>query len=355
MSWQATDRRIMGISQLSEKHSYSKLTMRFSMPAILLLAYLLTVTSVVSGQDIRRTEHGFPDFQGYWNNLHQTPLQRPVHLGNKQTYSAEEALQLVELEQQAMEERVSPLDPDRAPPEVGSRITNQADDDFDEFPIGIARVNGEYRTSLVIDPPDGRIPLKEESERDDFFTMLVASGRYLDGPEFGWAAERCLIAGPQLSMMFQRGLSPYAQIVQTEDYLMILGEYPYDARIIRINGSHPEFTYPKWMGDSIAHWEDDTLVIHTNKFRDEHSYPPILSSESFEVEERLSLTPAGEILYRYTVTDPALYTQPFTAEIPFTRMEAGRVLYEYACHEGNYSWEGSLRGARVQERLAAEN
>ena len=109
------------------------------------------------------------------------------------------------------------------------------------------------------------------------------------------------------------------------------------------------------MGDSIGYWEDDTLVIHTNNFRDEHSYPPILSTEPFEVEERLSLTSEGNILYKYTVTDPQLYTQPFTAEIPFTRMEQGRVLYEYACHEGNYSWGNSLRGARMQERIAAEN
>ena len=254
-----------------------------------------------------------------------------------------------------LNERASRLDPDRAPPEAGSRVTNQADDDFDEFPIGIARVNGEYRTSLIIDPPNGRIPLKEASERDDFFTNLNRSGRYLDGPEFGWAAERCLIAGPQLSMMFQRGLSPYTHIVQTEDYLMILGEYPYDARIIRINSEHPEHGFPKWMGDSIGYWEADTLVIHTNNFRDEHSYPPILSTETFEVEERLSLTSEGNILYKYTVTDPQLYTQPFTAEIPFTRMEQGRVLYEYACHEGNYSWGNSLRGARMQERIAAEN
>ncbi len=322
---------------------------------LLLLAYCLIKFGQLTAQDIPRTEHGFPDFQGYWNNLHQTPLQRPQSLGNKQAYTEEEARQLELREQQAIDDRASPLDPDRAPPDLGSRVTNQADDDFDEFPLGIARVNGEYRTSLLIDPPDGRIPLKEESERQDFFTTLIASGRYLDGPEFGWAAERCLIAGPQLSMMFQRGLSPYAQIVQTEDYLVILGEYPYHARIIRIDGEHPDPAYLQWMGDSIAHWEDDTLVIHTNNFRDEHSYPPILSTETFEVEERLSLTEEGTILYRYTVTDPAIYTQPFTVEIPFTRMEEGKVLYEYACHEGNYSWEASLRGARVEERLTAEN
>lgn len=311
-------------------------------------------SNTLLAQDIPRTEHGKPDFQGYWNNLHQTPLQRPTALGEKRAYSEAEALALVEEAQQDLDNRASPLDPNRSPPALGSRVTNQADDDFDEFPIGIARVNGEYRTSLIIDPPNGRIPLRDRSEREDFFTILSTSGRLFDGPEFGWAAERCLIAGPQLSMMFQRGLSPYAQIVQTEDYLMILGEYPYHARIIRINGEHPEHGFQQWMGDSIAYWEEDTLVIHTNNFRDEHSYPPILSSATFEIEERLNLTPNDEILYRYTVTDPSLYTQSFTAEIPFTRMAEGQVLYEYACHEGNYSWPNSLRGARMQERIATD-
>ena len=104
------------------------------------------------------------------------------------------------------------------------------------------------------------------------------------------------------------------------------------------------------MGDSIAHWDGDTLVIHTEKIRGEQSFPPILSSERTEIVERLSLAKDNIILYEYTVTDSALYTQPFTAQIPFVRMPAGQALYEYACHEGNYSFAGTLRGARVEER-----
>jgi len=298
-----------------------------------------------------RTPAGRPDFQGYWNNLHQTPLQRSAALGEKQSYTEEEAFALVERAQQELQQRDSPLDPDRRPPESGSRVTNQADDDFDDFPIAIARVNGEYRTSLIIDPADGRIPLKDASAINDFFYSVSRSGQLMAGPEMAWAAERCLIAGPQLSMMFQRGLSPYAQIVQTEDYLVILGEYPYDARIILIGGEHPDQQYAKWMGDSIAHWEEDTLVVHTNNFRDEQSFPPIFSTDRFEVEERFSLTEQNEILYSYTVTDPNVYTGPFVAEIPFKRMAPGEVLYEYACHEGNYSFANSLRGARMEDSL----
>ncbi len=300
---------------------------------------------------IPRTTDGYPDFQGYWNNLHQTPLQRPLGMGEKQTYSIKEAHVLIDQARQSLRDKEAPLNAHRASPDVGSRVTNKADDDFDEMPIDIARVNGEYRTSLIVDPSSGRLPLKNQSEISDFFNSVLRSGQRLDGPETGWAAERCLIAGPQLSLMYPRGLSPYAQIVQTKNYFIILGEYPYDARIIRIGGQHLNHGFAKWMGDSVAHWKEDTLVVHTNNFRIEQSYPPILSTKSFEIMEYFSFTEENEILYRYTVTDPAVYTQPFTAEIPFTRMAPGNVLYEYACHEGNYSFPNSLRGARMEERL----
>jgi len=106
------------------------------------------------------------------------------------------------------------------------------------------------------------------------------------------------------------------------------------------------------MGDSIGHWEDDTLVVHTNNFRYEQSFPPILSSASFEVVERFSITEDDEILYNYTLIDPNIYTQEVIVEVPFTRMAPGEVLYEYACHEGNYSFINTLRGARMEELQA---
>ncbi len=297
-----------------------------------------------------RTEYGYPDFQGFWQNLHQTPLERPVELGGRRAYTDKEAAGLIQHANTGLIEKNAALDPGRGAPQEG-RVTNKADDDYDEFPIDIAIVNGEFRTSLIVDPPDGQIPYLEWPLRPglEFFFSLRATGQRFDGPEAAFAAERCLTAGPQLSMLYQRGLSPYTQIVQTEDYLMILGEYPYDARIIRIDGGHPEQGFPKWMGDSIAHWEGETLVIHTEKFRREQSFPPILSSEQTEIVERLSLAEDNVILYEYTVTDPGLYRQPFTAQIPFTRMPSGQVLYEYACHEGNFSFVGSLTGARVED------
>ena len=139
-----------------------------SILSLLTLLSILLLTGELFAQEIPRTADSRPDFQGNWNNLHQTPLQRPSSLGDKQSYTEEEARAQVEQARQGIIERDSPLDPDRPPPSAGSRVTNQADDDFDEFPIGIARINGELRTSLVIDPANGRIPIREESEREDF-------------------------------------------------------------------------------------------------------------------------------------------------------------------------------------------
>lgn len=322
---------------------------------------------------IPRTEFGFPDFQGNWQHLTQTPLRRPVELGNRQAYSEEEVRTMLVEIQENLDKRNAPLNPNRGAPTEGV-VTNQADDNFDEFPTSIAYINGEYRTSLIIDPPDGQLPLREEivgsrawsalrqrpgqyeepgyqPSGDEFWSSLWQTETLFDGPEAAWAAERCLIVGPQLSMMYPRGLSPYNQIVQTKDYLVILGEYPYDARIIRIDGTHREPQFPRWMGDSVAHWEDDTLVINTRGFRSEQSFPPILSSQELEIEERLTLIDGDGLLYRYTVEDPVVYTRPVIAEVPFTRMAEGQVLYEYACHEGNYSFVNTLRGARIEELL----
>ena len=204
---------------------------------------------------------------------------------------------------------------------------------------------------MIIDPPNGRLPYVDVSDvpEDEFFFYITDNGIRFDGPEAAFGTERCLFPGPQLSMMYQRGLSPYAQIVQTEDYLMILGEYPYQARIIRIGGGHLSPGFSQWMGDSVAHWEDDTLIIHTKNIRWEQSFRPIHSTVRTEVVEKLSGAENDVLLYEYTVTDPSLYKQPFTVQIPFTRMAPGQVLYEYACHEGNYSFAGSLAGARRQD------
>jgi len=171
------------------------------------------------------------------------------------------------------------------------------------------------------------------------------------GPEARPPGERCLHLGPPLPTMTNFD-GTHIQIVQTKNYVMILSEEAIQTRIIRLNKSHPEFPITRWMGDSIGRWEGETLVIHTNNFRPEHTYSQIASSANFEVTERITAMSENELLYSYTIVDPDTYTAPIVAELPFQRMPPDHKLYESACHEGNRAVADILLGARRKERDA---
>ena len=142
-------------------------------------------------------------------------------------------------------------------------------------------------------------------------------------------------------------MNPNLQIVQTKDYVMVLTEMIHDARIIRINDNHLPFNIPQWMGDPVASWEGDTLVVHSNNFRPEQSSSRAITlSDEFELTERYTLVSKNEILYEFTVLDSKAYERPFSGERILTRNRPEERVYEYACHEGNYSLPGILAGAR---------
>ena len=166
-----------------------------------------------------------------------------------------------------------------------------------------------------------------------------------DGPESRPPGERCLHLGPPLPTMTNAD-GTHIQIVQNEDYVLILSEEAIQVRIIRMNKSHPDIPIQKWMGDSIGHWEGETLVIHTNSFRPEHTISQIASSEIFEVTEWITAISKDELLYTYQIIDPETYSEPIVAELPFNRMAAEHQLYESACHEGNRAVIDILAGAR---------
>jgi hypothetical protein len=307
---------------------------------------------------ITRTPDGHPDLQGLWTNPSQTPLQRPTQLGTLQAYTEQQAQALVDQVLRLDAQRISPLDPDRPAPESGGTIDQQADGNFEIMPTEIARINGEYRTSLIIDPPSGRFPLRTDSR--DIYAQWADQGLdALDGPEIRGALERCLNPGAQLPLLSvfsgeatgnPGGDNPVrnVQIVQTTNYVVILSEYFSLVRIIRLNGEHNEGQGNKWMGDSIAHYDNDTLVVHTKNFRPEQSTNFIRSSDALEVTERYQKISEDEILFSYTPNDPETFSQSFTAEIPLKRMAPGQLLYEYACHEGNYSMSSILKAARIE-------
>jgi hypothetical protein len=213
----------------------------------------------------------------------------------------------------------------------------------------LARVDGVKRTSLIIDPADGRVPPVTEQVRQARAGRGFVN-RYdsvLDRP----LAERCIIGfgstsgPPMLPALYN---SNY-QIVQTKDYVMILVEMVHDVRVIRMNGTHKPASVPQWLGDSIGHWEGDTLVVDTTNFTKQTRFRG--SSENLHVIERFQRVDAGTILYRATIDDPATFTSQWTMEYPFVATQGP--VYEYACHEGNYAMPDILGGARKQEAEAA--
>jgi hypothetical protein len=140
--------------------------------------------------------------------------------------------------------------------------------------------------------------------------------------------------------------------VQTKDNVVFLSEMVHDTRIARFNAQHAPKTIRQWMGDAVARWEGDTLVVETTNFHPQHGFRN--ASENLKVTERFSMKEANQIIYRFTIEDPTTFVAPFTGELVFNRMAPGELVYEYACHEGNYGLEGVMSGARAQEREAAK-
>ncbi len=223
-------------------------------------------------------------------------------------------------------------------------------------------VDGQKRSSLVIDPPDGHAPpMKAEGrERNRRFAATGAvdpsaseSGTSgppgeFDGPETRPLAERCLLGflntsgPPTLPNYFYNNLK---QIVQTRDTVILLNEMVHDARVVRMNAEHVPQTIRKWMGDSVGRWDGDTLVVDTTNFTSKTRYNG--SGDQLHVVERFTRVDAKSILYRFTVEDPTTWDRSWTGEYPWRATD--EKLYEYACHEGNYSLGGMLRGARQKE------
>jgi hypothetical protein len=223
-------------------------------------------------------------------------------------------------------------------------------------------VDGQKRSSLVMDPPDGHMPpMKPEARKRN--AAFAAGGAVapdasesaaagppgaFDGPELRPLAERCLLGfgstsgPPTLPNYFYNNLK---QIVQTKDSVLILNEMVHDARVVRMNAEHLPATIRKWNGDSIGHWDGDTLVVDTTNFTGKTRFNG--SGEQLHVVERFTRVDPKTVLYRFTVDDPTTWDRAWTGEYPWRATD--EKLYEYACHEGNYSLGGMLRGARQKE------
>ena len=301
-----------------------------------------------------RTPDGHPDLQGNWNNETLTPFERPPGQGPVLTSDEVEMIEGSRLDQVIDGSRAS--DPGRGPAPVTGRIGRSYNEIYYNRGERVAVVNGEPRSSLLTNPPNGRRPpLTPEAERlQQERTEFNSQFGDADHPELRTPAERCLVffenVGPP--MLPNPFYNNNYTIVQTADYVMIHSEMVHDTRIIRLGETAPLPDHIRpWMGDSWGRWEGDVLVVETTNFNPLHTFRRTLPSDDLKVIERFSRVDEGTILYEFTVDDPTTYTQPWGGEIPF--MKVDHLLYEYACHEGNYALPNILTSARYLERESA--
>ena len=312
--------------------------------AIALAEPLPAQSNRASAKATPRMPDGRPDLQGIWTNATLTPLERPASLAGKTTLTDAEAKEYEKKDLQS-----NTLDSDvesnfnKATGGPGVGAYNNL---FVDRGSQLARVDGSKRTSLIIDPPDGRIPPLTAEARDRNAGALRSFTRY-DSVKERPLSERCIIGfgstsgPPMLPVLYNNNY----EIVQTPNAVMILVEMVHDIRVIRINGTHQPADVRQLLGDSIGHWEGDTLVVDTSNFTEKTRFRG--SSKNLHVIERFRRVDADTILYRATIDDPATFTKQWTLEYPFVAT-AGPV-YEYACHEGNYAMPDILGGARKLE------
>ena len=291
-----------------------------------------------------RTPDGQPDLQGMWTNATITPFERPRALADKPFLTEPEA---AALERQTADRRAT-ADAAPAPGDVGS----YNDVWFDQG----TKVVRTRQTSLVIDPPDGRVPLTPAAEeaRDRNLTSV-------DSYEFMSPWDRCITRGP--GTMFPAGYNNAYQILQTPGYVMIVHEMIHEARIIPVDGRpHLDKSIRLWTGDPRGHWEGNTLVVETTNFNGKGWIATnaasarirgVPHSDALTLVERFTRVDAGTITYEVTIDDPKVYTRPWTVAIPLSRDDSYQ-MFEYACHEGNRAVEHVLSAARAAERAAAK-
>jgi hypothetical protein len=293
-----------------------------------------------------RLADGRPDLQGVWNFATITPLQRPKEYAGRQVLTAEEVAQL---EKQAVSNEFVDRPPAAGDPGAYNRFWIDAG----------TKVVATHQTSLIVDPPDGRIPplTAQGKERD---ATLDARANAAAGPEDLTTWDRCLLgfnAGPPL---IGGGYNANVQVFQTADYVVLLTEMVHDARIIPLDG-RPALPAQvrQWKGDSRGHWDGDTLVIETKNFQPGGTGTLSLrrGGLGFSPDENLHLTEkirrmnADTLSYEYTIDDASVWTRPWT--VAMTMQKSDEPMYEYACHEGNYGMRGVLAGARAGEQTAA--
>ncbi len=305
-----------------------------------------------------RNAWGQPDLSGVWTNATITRLERDPRLGERLVLTEAEAQRLEGVTAERTEKLARPTAAATKVddlPECGSGATGPACG-YNTFWIDpgtkVIRIGGEARSSIIVSPKDGRLPLTPAAEARFRARLGNASVGNFDGPERRPLGERCLVGfgstsgPPMLPVLYNN----HYQIVQGKDEVAILVEMVHDVRVIRMTGRHAPAQVRSWMGDSIGHWEGDTLVVETTNFRADQTFRG--ATETLSVIERFARISPEQIRYTFELRDPATFNAPVIGEQALNASK--ELIYEYACHEGNYALEGILAGAREEERHGRE-
>ena len=325
--------------------------------AILTAIFFLTQPPAAS-QAIPRTPDGRPDLQGVWSNNTATPLERPKELANHPVLTHAEVAAMRRKSKELYDGGGDAAFGDTIFETVWASIQGKTTGPHvkaaSEFDTGTGDYSSEWivqrewdnRTSLITDPADGRIPPMTPEGKKRSEAQMAAYLRPPASAEDRSLSERCISYGsPQIIAGYQS----YYQIFQTKDAVVIETEMIHDARVIRLDGhSHPAANVHEWLGDSVGHWEGDTLVIDTTNYRN-NSF--MNATENLHTVERLTRSGPDTLKYEITVDDPAIWTRPWTLMIPLR--QASVKVYEYSCHEGNIGLAGILAGARAEEKPQA--
>jgi len=300
-----------------------------------------SAAKAAKGWTVPRTPDGQPDLQGIWTNASLTPFDRPDQFAGKEFFTEEEAAEFAR--------RVNDQsNRDRRGTTAEADVAGAYNEAF--FDRG-TKVGSNLRTSIVVDPPDGKTPPLTPAARAAAASRAAAQQRRPAGPQDFALPVRCILwptAGPPMVP------GPYNnnyQIVQTGDRVAIEIEMIHDVRIIPLDGrKHLSSNVRLWMGDSVGHWEGDTLVVDTTNFTDRTAFRG--SSDDLHVVERFTKTDPNTVTYQFTVEAPHTWAQPWSAEVPMRKIDGP--IFEYACHEGNYGMPNNLSGARAEEKKLAE-
>ena len=316
----------------------------------LIIALPNTLITVYAQEEIPRAANGRPDFSGVWDFRTVTPLERPSEFSDQEFLTEEE---VAGYEEERVRANNADLDREQKKQiTTGRGLVNGTRESRD---LALAYNNFWWdrgtdvietrRTSLVVDPPNGRIPQLTDAGAARTAERVRVNQRPTEGPEDRPLGERCITGFNSGPPMLPAAYNMNVQIFQTSDHVVLLNEMVHNARIIPLDGSS-HGPVPQWTGVSRGYWEGDTLVVETKNFLRETSFRN--STKNLHLTERIQRLSEGTLLYTFTVTDPTTWTRPWTVELPMRLSDLP--IYEYACHEGNYGMDGTLSGARAIER-----